>query len=149
MEYSHVTHEDFGPEYDEKSRILILGSVPSVKSRELAFYYGHPQNRFWRVLYLLKKRGCLEIQTSSEQGKETEDTGNEDTGKKVKAGVKMAEGARERDKGAGKKAEVATAPPVSWARSADQEASLRETFPDFPWSREEKRHFLHINRIAA
>ena len=52
MEYSHVTHEDFGPEYDEKSRILILGSVPSVKSRELAFYYGHPQNRFWRVLYL-------------------------------------------------------------------------------------------------
>lgn len=153
MEYSHVTHEDFGPEYDEKSRILILGSVPSVKSRELAFYYGHPQNRFWRVLYLLKKRGCLEIQTSSEQGKETEqraeNTGNEDIGKKVKAGVKMAESAKERDKGAGKKAEVATAPPVSWARSADQEASLREIFPDFPWSREEKRHFLHTNRIAA
>ena len=36
--------------YDENSRILILGSFPSVKSREAAFFYGHPQNRFWRVL---------------------------------------------------------------------------------------------------
>ena len=38
------------PVYDENSRILILGSFPSVKSRETAFFYGHPQNRFWRVL---------------------------------------------------------------------------------------------------
>ena len=38
------------PVYDENSRILILGSFPSVKSRENAFFYGHPQNRFWRVL---------------------------------------------------------------------------------------------------
>ena len=38
------------PVYDERSRILILGSFPSVKSRETAFFYGHPQNRFWRVL---------------------------------------------------------------------------------------------------
>ena len=68
MEYSHVTHEDFGPEYDEKSRILILGSVPSVKSRELAFYYGHPQNRFWRVLYLLKK-GMLRDPNVVREGK--------------------------------------------------------------------------------
>lgn len=36
--------------YNERSRILILGSFPSVKSREAAFFYGHPQNRFWRVL---------------------------------------------------------------------------------------------------
>ena len=36
--------------YDENSRILILCSFPSVKSREVGFYYGHPQNRFWRVL---------------------------------------------------------------------------------------------------
>ena len=36
--------------YDTKSRVLILGSLPSVKSREQQFYYGHPQNRFWRVL---------------------------------------------------------------------------------------------------
>lgn len=38
------------PIYDEKSKLLILGSFPSVKSRELQFYYGHPQNRFWRVM---------------------------------------------------------------------------------------------------
>ena len=40
----------FPPLYDENSRILILGSFPSVKSREQRFFYGHPQNRFWRVL---------------------------------------------------------------------------------------------------
>lgn len=38
------------PIYDENSKILILGSFPSVKSREENFYYGHPQNRFWKVL---------------------------------------------------------------------------------------------------
>ena len=38
------------PLFDEHSRILILGSFPSVKSRETCFYYGHPQNRFWKVI---------------------------------------------------------------------------------------------------
>lgn len=38
------------PIYDGRSKILILGSFPSVKSREAAFFYAHPQNRFWRVL---------------------------------------------------------------------------------------------------
>lgn len=38
------------PVWDANSRILILGSFPSVKSRENGFFYGHPQNRFWRVL---------------------------------------------------------------------------------------------------
>ena len=38
------------PVYHKDSRILILGSFPSVKSREQGFYYGHPQNRFWKVL---------------------------------------------------------------------------------------------------
>lgn len=38
------------PVYDENSEILILGSFPSVKSRENHFFYGHPQNRFWKVL---------------------------------------------------------------------------------------------------
>ena len=38
------------PVYDKQSKILILGSFPSVKSRETAFFYGHPQNRFWRVV---------------------------------------------------------------------------------------------------
>ena len=41
------------PVYDENSRILILGSFPSVKSREAGFFYGHPQNRFWRGLAAL------------------------------------------------------------------------------------------------
>ena len=47
--YVHVTHE-FGPVYNHESKILILGSFPSVKSREQQFYYGHRQNRFWKVL---------------------------------------------------------------------------------------------------
>jgi len=40
----------FPPIYDENSRILILGTMPSVASRQNRFYYGHPQNRFWKVL---------------------------------------------------------------------------------------------------
>lgn len=40
----------FAPVYDENSRLLILGSFPSVKSRKVEFYYGNKQNRFWRVL---------------------------------------------------------------------------------------------------
>ena len=38
------------PLYDGNSKILILGSFPSVKSREAMFFYGHPQNRFWKVI---------------------------------------------------------------------------------------------------
>lgn len=48
-EYKQISHE-FPPVYDVNSKILILGSFPSVKSREMQFYYGHPQNRFWKVL---------------------------------------------------------------------------------------------------
>lgn len=48
-ELTHVKHT-FRPVYDKNSRILILGSFPSVKSREQSFYYGHPQNRFWKLL---------------------------------------------------------------------------------------------------
>ena len=40
----------FPPLFDENSRVLILGSFPSVKSREQMFFYGHPQNRFWKVM---------------------------------------------------------------------------------------------------
>ena len=40
----------FGPLYDARSEVLILGSLPSVKSREQNFFYGHPQNRFWPLL---------------------------------------------------------------------------------------------------
>ena len=40
----------FAPFYNKDSKILILGSFPSVKSREQKFFYGHPQNRFWKVV---------------------------------------------------------------------------------------------------
>ena len=43
----------FPPLFDSESRTLILGSFPSVKSREAMFFYGHPQNRFWRLTALL------------------------------------------------------------------------------------------------
>lgn len=49
MEYQHLSH-GFGPVYDACSRVLILGSFPSVKSREANFYYGHAQNRFWPLM---------------------------------------------------------------------------------------------------
>lgn len=45
----HITHT-IEPVFDVNSRILILGTMPSPKSRETQFYYGHPQNRFWKVL---------------------------------------------------------------------------------------------------
>ena len=47
--YTHVIHP-FPALYDADSKILILGSLPSVKSREQNFFYGHPQNRFWKML---------------------------------------------------------------------------------------------------
>ncbi|MBR4800814.1 MAG: DNA-deoxyinosine glycosylase [Clostridia bacterium] len=52
MQARHVKHP-FPPVVDKDCSILILGSVPSVKSVEANFYYGHPQNRFWKVLSLL------------------------------------------------------------------------------------------------
>ena len=66
--YENIRHE-FAPVFDGNSRILILGTFPSVKSREQQFYYGHPQNRFWKVLAALtgetqpgtieEKKACL------------------------------------------------------------------------------------------
>lgn len=47
--YTHVEHS-FEPVFDARSRVLVLGSFPSVLSRANAFYYGNPQNRFWRVM---------------------------------------------------------------------------------------------------
>ena len=47
--YEHIVHP-FPPLYDANSEILILGSLPSVKSREQMFFYGHSQNRFWKVM---------------------------------------------------------------------------------------------------
>lgn len=51
-EYQTIEH-NFEPVFDAQSEILILGSLPSVKSRENHFYYGHPQNRFWKLVAAL------------------------------------------------------------------------------------------------
>ena len=51
-EYLHLNHP-IAPVWDENCVTLILGSFPSVKSRETNFFYGHPQNRFWKILSCL------------------------------------------------------------------------------------------------
>lgn len=63
MTSEHLLHT-IPPIYDGNSKILILGSFPSVKSREVSFYYGHPQNRFWRVLAAVL--GCA-VPSSNEE----------------------------------------------------------------------------------
>lgn len=65
MEQRHVTHI-FPPIVDNECKILILGSVPSVKSMQEMFYYGHKQNRFWKVLDVLF---CCEVSKISKEGK--------------------------------------------------------------------------------
>ncbi|MBR5581226.1 MAG: DNA-deoxyinosine glycosylase [Treponema sp.] len=50
---SNLQFHPFPPVFDSRSRILILGSFPSVRSREEGFFYGHPRNRFWQVLHLV------------------------------------------------------------------------------------------------
>ena len=57
-----VTHV-IDPIFDERSRVLVLGTMPSPRSREVGFYYGHPQNRFWRVMermYGLEDRSLVD-----------------------------------------------------------------------------------------
>lgn len=49
MDAQHIIHP-IPPLYDAECKILILGSFPSIKSREAMFFYGHPQNRFWKLL---------------------------------------------------------------------------------------------------
>ena len=53
------------PVFDSRSRVLILGSFPPVRSRQAPFFYGHPQNRFWQVLAVLL--GCSLPQTTEEK----------------------------------------------------------------------------------
>ena len=57
----------FPPLYNKSSKILILGSFPSVKSREQMFFYGHPQNRFWKVISAVFD--CNEPKTVEEKKK--------------------------------------------------------------------------------
>lgn len=62
--YQHISH-GFDPVFNERSTVLVLGSFPSVLSRKNDFYYGNPQNRFWRVLAALAKAPVPE--TTSEK----------------------------------------------------------------------------------
>ncbi len=62
--YQHIEH-GFDPVYDARSRVLVLGSFPSVLSRANEFYYGNPQNRFWRVLAAYE--GCATPETVDEK----------------------------------------------------------------------------------
>jgi len=50
MSKTALVRHSLEPVYDGESTILILGTMPSVASRETGFYYSHPQNRFWQVL---------------------------------------------------------------------------------------------------
>ncbi len=61
------TYHEFGPVFDKTSRLLILGSFPSVKSRENRFYYMHPQNRFWPLLAELLGRPLPETVPARKQ----------------------------------------------------------------------------------
>lgn len=60
----HAVHP-FAPVWDVHCRVLVLGSFPSVRSRQIGFYYGHPQNRFWRVLERLYGQPCRRIQRAA------------------------------------------------------------------------------------
>lgn len=60
--YQHIEH-GFEPVFDQHSRVLVLGSFPSVLSRANAFYYGNPQNRFWRVM-----AACLGVPVPPNEG---------------------------------------------------------------------------------
>ena len=48
-----LKYNPFEPVFDQNSKILILGTIPSPKSIEYGFYYGHPQNRFWKILPII------------------------------------------------------------------------------------------------
>lgn len=64
MEYTHIVH-GIPPVYDKNSRVLILGTMPSPKSRENGFFYGNKQNRFWRALAAVRQ--CAVPQTNAQK----------------------------------------------------------------------------------
>jgi len=53
MTVPQIIVHPIAPTFNEHSRVLILGSFPSVKSREMMYFYGHPQNRFWKIMAAL------------------------------------------------------------------------------------------------
>lgn len=64
MKRMKTVYHELEPVYDENAEILILGTMPSPKSRELQFYYAHPQNRFWKVLEVVF---AVKLRTQSEK----------------------------------------------------------------------------------
>lgn len=66
QEYTHIVHT-FEPVFNKQSRVLVLGSLPSVKSREQGFYYGHAQNRFWKVVAALMQKPLPETTGQKKQ----------------------------------------------------------------------------------
>ena len=67
MQESKLLFHELPPFFEKDSETLILGSFPSPKSRECGFYYGHPQNRFWKTLAAVFKE---EIPVNIEEKKE-------------------------------------------------------------------------------
>lgn len=65
MSSDNTVIHNIAPVFDRNSKILILGSFPSVKSREAEFFYGHPQNRFWKTLAAVL--GCEKPETVKEK----------------------------------------------------------------------------------
>lgn len=66
QEYTHIVHT-FEPVFNKQSRVLVLGSLPSVKSREQGFYYGHAQNRFWKAVAALMQKPLPETTGQKKQ----------------------------------------------------------------------------------
>ena len=64
MEPTHIEHP-LEPVFDARSRVLVLGTMPSPKSREAGFYYAHPQNRFWKVMGALFGLSLIHISVGS------------------------------------------------------------------------------------
>lgn len=131
--YQTIEHI-FEPVYDENSRILILGSLPSVKSRENHFYYGHPQNRFWKLLAALYQRQEMsgtrasvktetkEIEEKKTETRETETKIAETTITEAKTKTKIKE-------------------------AVTEETEIKTT--SAPQTIEEKKSFLHRHHIAV
>lgn len=62
-----TVYHEFEPVYNEKSKILILGTIPSPKSRTFGFYYSHPQNKFWKVVSAVLEEQVPETVEEKEQ----------------------------------------------------------------------------------
>ena len=84
----------FGPLFNENSRVLILGSFPSVRSREQNFFYGHPQNRFWKVIAAVFDQPVpqsIEEKREQPDGEDKKEIQRSDPAKKKRAARRIQE----------------------------------------------------------